>query len=541
MKDAASPKGTMRRLKGLVGCRAADGVRGAFASWPTAAVGLCILAGWLVGVCLMSARHEPWGDEVRALTLATEVHHWWQLPEALRNEGHPVLWYLILRSLHGLWASTVILKVASVAVAFLSVCLLFWRAPFPLWWKTLFAFSFLPFYEYSVMARNYGITMLLAFAFAAAYPLRKRQPYFLALLLVLLANSNVHSLALAALFLGIWLWDEVFAIGPRNRLPGLRPLALPASLVIISGLGAVLTCLPESGYLPPGVKPLTWAQALGACWTALVHPGASFPVLLPFPDWMRDGVVWGLLAGLLPFPPGLLALWGFDLFLQVLFLSVYPGGLRHQGLLMVGAVAVYWVAADRELAGGKPRKGPVGTAGRVMSQASILALVPLLFLLHIWLSRGPISLDWTHPFSSNKALSSFLEADPALRRAILVPEPDYFLESLPYYCDNPIYFPRQQGFDRRVRFTPGYQRDLTLGQLMDEAKALETRFGVPVLIVWGHPALQTPGAGKVEFPGGRVFRWTDAESAVFLRSTRRVASFMGALSNENYNVFLLTR
>jgi hypothetical protein len=78
-------------------------------------------------------------------------------------------------------------------------------------------------------------------------------------------------------------------------------------------------------------------------------------MLLPFPAAVRDGIIWLVLAGLLRWVPGLLLLLGYGLALQVLFLAVYPGGLRHQGLLLVAAVALYWMAADREVPAGRPK------------------------------------------------------------------------------------------------------------------------------------------------------------------------------------------
>lgn len=508
----------------------------------TLSLGLLLL--WLGAVAALASRHEPWRDEVRALTLATEPAHFWQLPGVLRNEGHPVLWYLLLRFAHALFGTPVVLKGTSIAVAFLSLVLLFWRAPFPLGWKALFAFSFLPLYEYSVLARNYGLSLLLAFAFAAAYPLRNRHPYLLVLLLACLANSNLHSLPLAGGFLALWLWEEGASRGRKEAGRRLGRLAVPAALVVLAAGFALWTSLPEPGSLPPGVTSPSLSAAVGSLAGAALHPGSAFSVLLPFPAWGRDLVVWTLLAGLGRWWPGCFLLLGYDLLLQALFRTVYPGGLRQQGLLLVAAVALYWMAGEREeakVAGEASRKAPrLSALALPLFQGASLLLLPALFALHIYLSRGPLSRDWERPFTSAKALAAFLSGDPALRGAILLPEPGALLESLPYYSRAPIYMPRQETFSRRTSYAGVDRKELTLGDLLGSSRALSSRLGVPVLIVWGHTPLEAARAGGNALAGGGSLRWSEEEAAAFLRSFRPVADFRGAISDENYRVYRLS-
>ena len=69
-------------------------------------------------------------------------------------------------------ATVLVLKVLSILIAGAAMLLFIFRSPFPLPLKVLFVFSLLPLYEYAVMARNYGISMLLMFSFAALYPRR---------------------------------------------------------------------------------------------------------------------------------------------------------------------------------------------------------------------------------------------------------------------------------------------------------------------------------------------------------------------------------
>ena len=63
------------------------------------------LIAWLVYICLTSAQHVPWRDEVRALSIA-RAGPFWELPKLLHNEGHPALWYFLLNIAHGVFGST---------------------------------------------------------------------------------------------------------------------------------------------------------------------------------------------------------------------------------------------------------------------------------------------------------------------------------------------------------------------------------------------------------------------------------------------------
>jgi hypothetical protein len=135
----------------------------------TTAIAVAMLVLWLAGVVFTTLSHEYWRDEVRALSLARAATSPFDLYGLIQYDGHPVLWYLLLFIGTSLADSPLVLPIASAAVAMAAVALFVWRSPFELWVKGVFIFGALPFYEYSVVARNYGISMLLLFL-AAGVP-----------------------------------------------------------------------------------------------------------------------------------------------------------------------------------------------------------------------------------------------------------------------------------------------------------------------------------------------------------------------------------
>ena len=72
---------------------------------------------WLAIVLSTAWHHEFWRDEVRALSIAIAVPSWWELSDFVKTEGHPVVWYALLRITHQVLGSLLALPVASVLSA----------------------------------------------------------------------------------------------------------------------------------------------------------------------------------------------------------------------------------------------------------------------------------------------------------------------------------------------------------------------------------------------------------------------------------------
>jgi hypothetical protein len=100
--------------------------------------------------------------------------------------------------------------------------------------------------------------------------------------------------------------------------------------------------------------------------------------------------------------------------------------------------------------------------------------------------------DYVHEMSSCRALGQFLRSTPELKGAIILGEPDYLLEALPYYADNDIYIPREGRFGKRVLYTTASKADMSLHELLEAGRSLKKRFGRPVLIALGSRLALSP-------------------------------------------------
>lgn len=508
-----------------------------FATRKWAMVSWTILLFWLALVVGVSCFHEMWRDEVRAWSLAISPESVWGLPDALKNEGHPLIWYLILRLGYQLLPSPVILKVASIAIAFLAVFLFYRSAPFASWLKLLFLFSFLPLYEYSVMARNYGISMLLFFLIASVFPKRKEQIFILAILLVILAHTNIHSAILAVFMAAFWL-HEVFLPVRRRGAPGkLDPRYFFAIPLVIAGLGlAFMSVLPDESSIVRLGPTLHLEQALGALWENIKHPGSHYDVIFyGVPPWGRDLLLALFVIGLATRPVAALVLAGGIVAMGAFFSIGYAGVLRHQGIVFLFLLVMYWIVMQEhaDIQDGYNRFLP-------LFNGVLYFLMSAVLLIHLAGSLQKIGRDLTEEMSSSKAFGQFLAANPAYHEAIIIGEPDMRLESLPYYASNPLYLSREGRYQKFVRLTRENKQELTLGEMLETARSLKQQEQKPVLIALGHFDLfqQPPPYVRGESYGKR-FTWTKQDLEDFCASTVKLAEFKQDVENERYEVYLL--
>jgi hypothetical protein len=150
--------------------------------------------------------------------------------------------------------------------------------------------------------------------------------------------------------------------------------------------------------------------------------------------------------------------------------------------------------------------------------------------------------------SASRSLGRYLTSHPRYANAILVGEPDFALESLPYYASNPIYIARERRFGNVVHFVRSADSNLTLGDLLRAGRELEERTGRPTLLVLGHTeSLGSSSArtgaiasGTPRF--GRTFSWSARDLDDLDACARPLARFGdNILGDERYVVYELAR
>ncbi|HEY1606448.1 MAG TPA: hypothetical protein VGF77_12720 [Allosphingosinicella sp.] len=500
-----------------------------------------LFAAWFALALFLVLRHVFWRDEIRALSIALAGDNVFAMLRILHGEGHPALWYLMLRGAHMLVPVKQVLPAVGFAVAAASAAILAFRAPFRPLVLVLALFSAFMLHEYAVLARNYGIAMLAMFVLVLLYPKRRDRGIGIGLVLALLCNTNVPAALLAACFLLFWLVELVAEEGLRWG-PKYTWFAINALLAAAGALLCFVTVFPTVH----DAMPIDLSGRLGVVSLIkdVLSPAGSFTDCLP--KAMRgnglgmallDIALWGSVLGLLRRPAALLsaaaALVGFELFFQL----IYPGYYRHQGLFVIFLLILHWLAAEGH--GGRWRDAwAEGAAARRIAGFGQAMLLLLLFF-QVVNAAGKVAADLNGvPQGRSRDLAELLKRD-RLTDAVLIADPDMFLEALPYYAPNPIYFMREQRFGHVVRFTKSVRTELSLDDYLNDARALRARTGRPVVIVLRQRIDPSSPAFRVHEVNIWNFSGTREQIGRFLAATQRLVRFAPAVSDESYDVYLL--
>jgi hypothetical protein len=493
---------------------------------------------------ILATHHVMWRDEVGVFSVATRSTSWVALFSDLHHEGHPVLWYAVLRVGYSITHSNLVLPIASLLIAACAAFLVLRFAPFPLWTRLLIVFGVFLAHEYSVVSRNYGIGILLMFVACVSFTDRNQRPIRLGVVLALMANTSIHAALAAMCFLLVWAMD---AARPEMRSSLFRSASLSAIGIGLAGVVIALVSAHPSSDMAFGfsLSDLSTRRVLQAL---LADPGTSLAGYqdsniagagdLPWARFSIDpglagrvitdialiGVAWALRKNGRLLLVALLATIGYAMVFRVL----YTAALRHEGILTFFLISLCWIAFT--------------AFGRRYSPAErgqmALGLLPLLVVQSLAL---PVSArrDLLHPASSSKAFAALIESTPRYRDAVLLGEPDYMMETMPYYVSNPVFLTRQREFHYRVYFDRvRRQQHLTLTELINIADSVTCATGRIALLSIAYPKFATDSAGEMHLAyRGAVFTWNSAERArLFARGAPR-ASFTGATTDENYQVF----
>ena len=511
---------------------------------------LSLFALWLAVVLFTAWHHAVWRDEVRALSIATSTGSPAALLQALRIEGHPSVWYLVLKVVHLMLPVPLALRVAALLVAAAAALLLVLRSPFrwPVVGLLLFGYGLL--FEYPVMARNYGISLLLLFLLAAFYREHRSHGMLLGVLLFLLPNCNAHSVLLTGGFLGFWLID-VIAADALDRPRLFRVFLGNAALAILGIAICAYTIYPpvqDAVYhpTPPGsslfrVLKAVLLPAASFEQTAWLVPSSIFPnprhVIVAM-EGLLSVILFGSTLGLLRRPGAFLAALGTLFAFSVFFSFVYPGSYRHEGLWLGFLTAMYWIARSDSRQMQLPARwqgflGPVPKAGWICFLV-LIGLQAGLGIRHLAPATDPAI-----PFSRSRELGELIRSRPELKDAILIADPDFVLEAVPYYLPNPTYLMREHRFGQVVYFTKKAQMELSLDQILENARRLHGLRNQPVVILLHLPL--EPAAPARQIP--EAYIWTLATSPEQVRnfqaSTEKIGHFGPAVTDESYDVYVL--
>jgi hypothetical protein len=402
-----------------------------------------LVAVWAAQLaCLLgvAAHHELWRDEADVWLFARDA-----APSAwvsfLKHSGTPGLWHLLVLPIarSGLpYASILYLNVVIVGVG---VAIFLRYARLPLLLKLLFPFGVLPLHEYGVVARSYGLSFTLMMATCAALCARRQRPLVIGVLLALLANTNAHSLVLAAGLGLFWLLATLRA-QPSGAPRIARAVVVGMALAIAGGLFAIVLLLPPD-------DPQTALREFRVSRVMLsALRDAFFPSFSRFPGGFLGGAA--LVAIVLSLRRQrevfAFALWS-SAGLIAFFLGVYPPFLRHAGFLWLAMMAALWLE-ERNVSLRVPRR------------AALLLLFTFSALSHLKAGIQHAGLDYDESFSGSLDAAEFLRTLD-LDAAVVAAHPATTGEAiLPYLPIASLYYPGHDAIGSYMPWNGAYVRGL---------------------------------------------------------------------------------
>lgn len=494
---------------------------------------LCCIATliWLCLVIFIASHHEMWRDEARVLSQVRQVSNPLDLYRVIEYDGHPIMWFLLVYFGSLFSNSPLVLPITAILVSLIAVSVFMFKAPFQLWVKILFIFSALPLYEYTVMVRDYGLGIMLIFIIAAIYKDREKHPIILSLLLFILANVTVQTAIIAGFIMVMWILDQVLDGVKQKRFFTLKEL-YPFAIVTIGIIVCIIYTFPRDISIVTNIR---GTFSLSGLWSAILdtflNPQKTLPTLFPadIAEWVKAGMIFLLIVGLYKKPSALISAIGVLITFGVLFRLVYQSGYRHEGLFLIFIIALYWMTLLQ----------PRININSKLLVLSVYLILPIFLLVSVNRAKNSVIADIKYERSASKSFCAYLSNSQEYYEAILLPEPDYLLESVPYYCNNDIYFIREHRFGTTVSWTTKANTQLSLAELLAEGKLLKAEYGKDVLIVLGHNNIDFTEDGSKDYSYNKNFSWTDKSYNEFLNSTKLLKFFDANPSDEKYSVYLV--
>ena len=162
--------------------------------------------------------HEIWRDEAQAWCLVRDLG-FIDLLNAVKIEGHPILWYLVLFPFAKIHLNVETMQIVSLLFVFISVIFLLFKSSFNNFQKILIVFSSGMLYYLPVVARNYSLIPLFLFLNAYFYSKREEKPYQYLFSLLILSHTHLYMLGFCIINFLLYVFEIRKKLNIKNIVP----------------------------------------------------------------------------------------------------------------------------------------------------------------------------------------------------------------------------------------------------------------------------------------------------------------------------------
>ncbi len=451
--------------------------------------------------------HPMWRDEFHTWSIAGASGSFRELMRNKAAEGHPDLWYLLVYGIRKVSDNPLSMQLMHAGFAILTVFLVLKYAPFTRLRRVLLVFGYFYLFEYAVISRNYAIGILLVTIYLALYRHRVRFLLVMALVLFLMAQTNVYGIILSMTFLATWVFEAVFSEVVRKELGLQKPTVFMGLMLVMAGIAYCIHSVipPPTGYFAGSshfsLSQLTLHETIRSVATLWQ---AWFPVpILNSEFWetniVRDIVVQAILSLVLAWSAALLFTRRpvvFFLYITgvagiiAFILMYYYGYIRHHGHLFILLVICLWLSAYyRE--GRYTNRYPVIEKFRGWLIKNTPRIFTVMLSIQLFAGVYAFTVQCFVPFSAARATAHYIRQQ-RLDRFLIAGDQDVALEPVLGYLKKDAFFFSRNAVSTylvydAVRRIPGHERVLAL------ADSLVVAHGDTILLVMNYPLAGHPG------------------------------------------------
>lgn len=421
-----------------------------------------ILIVYVAVVFVAVAYHEPWFDEAQSWLIARDCSPWYMISQAMRYEGSPGLWHLILvlpAKCHWPYLSA---NVIGASIASVGIWLFLRYSPLPKPVTAIVPFTYFLAYQYAAIARNYVLFPVLLFAIASIYRRRLDRPWVFIGLLIFLANVTAHGFLIAGCFATLFVIDVARGWRQRStesRKGQLRAILLygVASVIVVLQLWPAPDCATKTGVTQGLIDIDRMRNALDVLNGSFCDTWIFTLIVLCLSGW------WFLRTGVL-------TEWLFPSVVTCVFFALVRAMDHHEGILFALWVFALWRSFEEY--DNACRRGLDTRSLRWTRNAVLACVLPLLGYHSAW-TIFALRHEIDYAYCGSRSAASLL-SESGLSAKRIAATHEWAIALLPYFPTN-IYANYHNGFETsfvnwRESLSPlklAFSRDLTLHDQYD--------------------------------------------------------------------------
>jgi hypothetical protein len=465
---------------------------------------------WGILAIFFSNNHVVWRDEMRALSIVKDSSSIVDLIfNNLKNEGHPGLWYVALYIAYSVFKANWVLKLCSLIFGFINTYLILYKIRLPFIVKILLLFSYLFFFEYTIISRNYGIALTFILILFLLYEksLKPLNCFLFFVSAFLLSQTNLIGLLISFFFVSLYLLEQKDNIYVKTIL-ALSTMLLSVFLFYYSTKIDINSVF----YLD---KTILFNKLLNSNLFQLLIPYYFFcPILGGTSN----------LSIIISIVIILLMLWNIRtsvkltlffyitmVIIQLINLFIYNLCSRHLGLVLI----IYLLFSNKIL---ENKKG--------------INISNYMFIFFLIAGILQMAKEIQKPLSSAKEVGKYISK--ISKNNTILGEKDFFLESIAYYSENPIYIAREGKFKKYSSFTKQNKDTLRMSEIFLFSDSIKQ----DVFFIFDSFSI---------YKEKKVRPFFNYKNKIFIFDTiipnriKFLNEFKNASSEENYDLLLITK